>query len=202
MSKKYIPNDKWAQRAAEDGYRARSVYKLMELDERFRLLRPGMTVIDVGAAPGSWLQYTSEKIGPQGRVVGFDLQAIEPVAENVHTFVGDMNDHAMIHAELSRLGIMHADLVLSDIAPNTSGIKGRDQWLSVELSRGAAAVARTFLKPSGVLVMKVFQGADFDAFLAEMKREYATVKVQTVDATRDSSKEVYVVCKSEAKQSR
>lgn len=195
MPKPYIPNDKWARRAAEEGYRARSVYKLQELDERYHFFQPGMTVIDVGAAPGSWLQYAAKAVGPTGRVVGFDLKEIEPVADNVHTFVGDMEDHEAIKKELSTLGITKADLVLSDIAPNTSGIKGRDQWLSVELSRGAASVADTFLRPHGVLVMKVFQGADFDGFLRELKHRYETVKVQSVDATRDSSKEVYVVCK-------
>jgi 23S rRNA (uridine2552-2'-O)-methyltransferase len=200
MSKKYIPNDKWAKRAAQEGYRARSVYKLLELDQKCHLLAPGMTVIDVGAAPGSWLQYAATRVGASGHVVGFDLQAIEPVAPHVHTFVGDMNDHAAIHAELTRLGVTRADLVLSDIAPSTSGIKARDQWLSVELSRGAASVARAFLKPSGALVMKVFQGADFDTFLAEMKREYMTVKSLSVDATRDSSREVYVVCREKRKR--
>lgn len=194
MSKPYIPNDKWAQRAAESGYRARSVFKLRELDEKHHLLRTGMTVLDIGAAPGSWLQYVSEKIGRQGKAVGIDLQTIEPIAENVRTFVADLTDHAAVQGVLEQTGLSSVDLVLSDIAPNTSGIKARDQWLSVELSREVLALAERLLRPNGTLVIKVFQGADFDAFLKELKQKFMTAKVQTVTATRESSREVYVVC--------
>lgn len=194
--KPYIPNDNWSKRAASEGYRARSVYKLQELDERYGLLRPGMKVLDVGAAPGSWLQYESKKIGSSGLAVGIDLKEIIAIAPNVKTFVADMLDHAKIAGILHDLGIQKFDLVLSDIAPNTSGIKDVDQWKSLELSRAVVDTARRFLRPGGMLVMKVFRGRDFDAFLGEVKEEFADVKQKSVEATRDRSREVYVVCRS------
>lgn len=196
MPKPYIPNDKWAQRAAEEGYRARSVYKLMELDERFGLFRLGMKVLDIGAAPGSWLQYASEKVGEKGRVVGIDLQEIEKVGDNVQTYVCDITDHDAVEKVLASADIHRVDLLLSDIAPNTSGIHDRDQWLSIEFSREVLRLSRTHLHSRGVLIMKVFQGRDFDAFLAELKKEFRTAKVQTVAATRDRSREVYIVCRT------
>lgn len=195
MPKPYIPNDKWAKRAAEEGFRARSVYKLMELDERFGLLKQGMTVLDIGAAPGSWLQYASKKVGEKGRVIGIDLQEIENVAPNVQTFVCDITDHDAVQKILASAALAQVDLLLSDIAPNTSGIHDRDQWLSVEFSREAVKLAKSLLTKRGTLVMKVFQGRDFDSFLAEVKKQFTYVKVQTVQATRDRSREVYVVCK-------
>ena len=196
MPKPYVPNDNWSKRAAAEGYRARSVYKLQELDERFGLLHLGMTIIDAGAAPGSWLQYVSKKIGPKGIAVGFDLKPVDRIAPNVRTFVCDMTDGPAVEKALGECGVAQADIVLSDIAPNTSGIKDVDQWKSLELSRAVAALARTHLKPGGALVMKVFRGRDFDPFIAELKKDYRLVKTVTVDASRDRSREVYVVCSS------
>jgi 23S rRNA (uridine2552-2'-O)-methyltransferase len=194
MPKPYVPNDKWSKRAAAEGYRARSVYKLMELDERYKLLEPGMRVLDIGAAPGSWLQYVSEKIGERGRVLGVDLKPIVPIAPNVVTRVCDVFDAAALEAELRSLGWGQVDLVLSDIAPNTSGIKDVDQWRSVELSQRVAAIALRYLARGGRVVMKVFRGKDFDAFTRELKAQFATFKVMSAAASRDRSREVYVVC--------
>ena len=201
MPKPYIPNDKWSRRAAKEGYRARSVYKLMELDERFGLLQPGtrgepgrtMTVIDLGAAPGSWLQYVSKKIGQEGMALGFDLQEIQSVAENVKTFVADVSDRFAVEEVLRKEGVREADLVLSDIAPNTSGIKDIDQWKSVELAQASLAIAKDVLRPNGKCVVKVFRGADFDEFYAALKYDWQDVKNVEVEATRDRSREVYVV---------
>lgn len=193
--KPYIPNDNWSQRAAKEGFRARSVYKLQELDERFGLLRSGMKVLDVGAAPGSWLQYESAKIGPSGIAAGIDLKPIDPIAPNVRTFVGDVLDADVMQNMLTELGIVSFDLVLSDIAPNTSGIKDVDQWKSIELSQMVTDTAKTYLKSGGFLVMKVFRGRDFDMFLHDVKRDFTDVKQVSVDATRDRSREVYVVCR-------
>ena len=201
MPKPYIPNDKWSQRAAKEGYRARSVYKLMELDERLGLLKEGMTVIDLGAAPGSWLQYASQKIGPEGMALGFDLQEIKPVEANacpeperrVKTFVMDISNRFAVEEVLRKEGVREADLVLSDIAPNTSGIKDIDQWKSVELAQASLAIAKDILKPSGKCVVKVFRGADFDEFYASLKYDWQDVKNMEVEATRDRSREVYVV---------
>lgn len=199
MPKPYTPNDHWSQKAASEGFRARSVYKLQELDERFSLLHPKMSVIDAGSAPGSWLQYASKAVGPEGVVVGIDLIEIKRVSKNVRTFVCDMLDLSAVQRCLETAGIYAADLVLSDIAPNTSGIKDVDQWRSLELSRAVTAIARSFLKSGGTLVMKVFRGRDFDPFIAELKREYRRVRTVTVEASRDRSREVYVLC--EGKQS-
>ncbi len=193
MPKPYIPNDKWSKKAAAEGYRARSVYKLMELDEKFRLLKPGFMVMDLGACPGSWLQYTSKVIGPKGVVIGLDLQHIEDIAENVAIYKGDMTDHQYIREILEREGVKKLDTVLSDAAPNTSGIKDMDQWKSVELANAAFAVGQEFLRRGGRIAVKVFRGADFDVFLQKLKQEWRDVKIRVAAASRDRSREVYVV---------
>lgn len=195
MPKPYQPNDKWSQKAAAEGYRARSVYKLTELDQKFGLLKPGMTVLDCGAAPGSWLQYVSQRIGPGGKAVGLDLTAIDPVAANVKTFQADLEDLAGIQRILAEEDMLHVDLVLSDIAPNTSGIKDVDQWRSVELSMAVIEVARQHLKPTGTCVMKVFRGGDFDELLKDARSTFKDVRVTVAKASRDRSREVYVVCR-------
>ncbi len=193
MPKPYVPNDKWSQRAAAEGYRARSVYKLMELDVKFRLLKPGMTVVDIGAAPGSWLQYVSERVGMHGKAVGFDLQAIAPVEKNVRTHVLDVNDTQMLLDILEREGASHPDLVLSDIAPSTTGIKDVDQWESVRLAQAVLEIGRALLSKGGRCVVKIFRGSDFDAFLVETKQAWHDVRIATAHASRDRSREVYIV---------
>lgn len=195
MPKPYTPNDKWSQKAAKEGFRARSVYKLMELDQRFHLLQHGMTVLDFGAAPGSWLQYASTRVGPRGKVVGFDLQAIEEVAPNVSVHRMDISNHDDVREALDAEGVTEADIVLSDIAPSTSGVKDIDQFRSVELAHSVLALAVLFLKPGGSCVVKVFRGADFDDLLRDIKREgtWRDVRVRKVDASRDRSREIYLV---------
>ncbi len=193
MPKPYIPNDKWSQRAAKEGYRARSVYKLMELDERFHLLSPGMTVVDLGAAPGSWLQWASKRVGPMGIVMGFDLQEIAPIDSNVTTFVMDIMDRFAIEDQLRKSGVREADTVLADMAPNTSGIKDMDQWRSIELAQSALAIGKDILKPNGKCVVKVFRGADFDEFFHALKMDWQEPTIVEATASRDRSREVYVV---------
>ena len=193
MPKPYTPNDAWSRRAAKEGFRARSVYKLMELDERFRLLRPGMTVIDCGAAPGSWLQYTAGRIGPRGKLIGIDREPIEPVAQHVTTIQADITDIATVRSALDAQGIGPVDLVLSDLAPNTSGIRDIDQWRSIELCEAVLHLADTFLKPAGTCVLKIFRGGDFDEFLRTVKRQWKSVRTARVRASRDRSTEVYLV---------
>ncbi len=193
MPKPYIHNDSWSQKAAKEGYRARSVYKLMEIDERFDLLQPGMHVLDIGAAPGSWLQYASKRVGQTGMVLGIDLKEIKHVGNNVKTRVCDLTDHAGMREALASVGWTVADIILSDIAPNTSGIKDVDQWRSVELSRLVLDTALQLLSPKGTLVMKVFRGKNFDEFTAEVKKHFPAIKVMSVKASRDRSREVYVL---------
>lgn len=194
MPKPYTPNDKWSQRAAQEGYRARSVYKLMELDQKFHLLQPGMKVLDIGAAPGSWLQYSAERVGPTGALIGLDLTPIKHVAANVKTFQCDIFDFKAVGGIVSGEGWKHADVVLSDLAPNTTGIKDVDQWRSIELSQQVLEVAKRWLKRNGTVVMKVFRGADFDEFTRLCKSLYPRFKLLTVQASRDRSREVYIVC--------
>jgi 23S rRNA (uridine2552-2'-O)-methyltransferase len=193
MPKRYTPNDAWSQRAAKEGYRARSVYKLIELNERERLLRPGMTVLDCGAAPGSWLQFTAQQIGPKGLAIGIDRTPIEPIADNVRTIEADITDVDAVQSTLTTLEIDRVDLVLSDLAPNTSGVHDVDQWRSIELSQAVIAIAEQFLRPGGACVIKVLRGEDFDAFYRELKATWKDVKTARVEATRDRSTEVYVI---------
>ena len=193
MPKPYIPNDKWSRRASEEGYRARSVYKLKELDVRHRLLKSGMTVLDLGAAPGSWLQYVAEKVGPKGKCIGIDLQEIEPIEGVDHLYQADITDVGAIRSILEKIDAERVDLVLSDLAPKTSGIKDVDQWKSIELSQAVEEIADTFLTPGGHCVMKVFRGADFDEFFQGLKKNWKDVKIRHLKASRDRSKEVYIV---------
>ena len=195
MPKPYTPNDKWSKRAAAEGYRARSVYKLMELDERFHLFSDGMKVLDLGAAPGSWLQYASAAVGPRGKVLGLDLTEIKPVKDNVRTAMIDVTDLRKIEIFFKEQKIDRVNLVLSDMAPLTSGIHDIDQWRSVELAEAACAVALQFLKPGGFCVIKIFRGVDFDPFLVKVRTMFSLVKIVTVEATRDRSREVYLVMK-------
>lgn len=183
MGKSYTPNDKWAQKAKNDGFRARSVYKLQELDQKYHLLMPGMHVLDVGAAPGSWLQYASPRVET---VIGLDLQEIAQVGTNVTTIVGDINDFQTENK---------FDVILSDIAPNTTGMPLVDQKRSVDLNDKIFTLAKKTLKPGGTLVMKVFDSQTFHTFAKELKTYFQQVEVNRVKATRDSSKEVYVVCR-------
>ncbi|MFH0770135.1 MAG: RlmE family RNA methyltransferase [Candidatus Peregrinibacteria bacterium] len=222
MPKPYIPNDKWSRRAAKEGYRARSVYKLMELDLRCHLLSPGMTVLDLGAAPGSWLQYTAERVGPRGKVIGIDLTPIAPI-RGVKTFVADITDLKAMQRILGKeaedaeetedaeertlrkssvssdssasSASSTIDLILSDLAPKTSGVKDVDQWKSVELSEAVLAIADRSLKSGGRVVLKVLRGADFDSFLFHLKRDWKDVETKQVEASRDRSKEIYVVAR-------
>lgn len=196
MPKPYTPNDKWSQRAAREGFRARSIYKLRELDERHHFFAAGMRVLDIGAAPGSWLQYAAKAVGPRGTVLGIDLMPIEPVASNVRTCVCDVLDQVALEKELGAFGREKFDLILSDLAPNTSGIRDRDQWRSIELSRQVALLAVKYLRSGGAVVMKVFRGRDFDQFTHELRSHFRSLKVASVKASRDRSREVYLVCRN------
>tara|TARA_Y100000310_G_C20478488_1_gene713577 strand:- start:276 stop:866 length:591 start_codon:yes stop_codon:yes gene_type:complete len=193
MPKPYTPNDAWSRKAASESYRARSVYKLQELDEKFRILKSGMTVLDLGAAPGSWLQYAVQKIGPTGTCIGIDLQEIDPLEGIDHLYQADITDTDAIRKILKDANVSTVDVVLSDLAPSTSGIKDVDQWKSIELSQAVLAIADEFLAPKGWCVLKVLQGGDFDEFYRNLKDDWQDVKIQKVKASRDRSREVYIV---------
>lgn len=185
-------DDPYARRARREGYRGRAVYKLIELDEKYRLLRPGMRVVDLGAAPGSWAQYAARRVGPRGRVIASDLLELEPI-EGVEFVRGDFREDAALEALRTALGGGGADLVMSDMAPNMSGVDAIDQPASMALTELAHALAVEVLESGGTLLTKMFQGEGSDAFVRALRDDFSTVRVRKPAASRDRSREVYVV---------
>lgn len=183
--------DPYFRRAKAEGYRARSAYKLLGLHEKFKLLRPGQAVVDLGAAPGSWAQVASAVVGPGGRVIAVDLSELEPLP-GVEVIQGDICAPETAVQVRERLG-READWVLCDVAPRTSGIKIADHLRQIALAECALQLARAVLRPGGGFVTKVFQGGDFDAFVAETKRLFGKVQVSAPPATRQESRETFVV---------
>ena len=183
--------DRFFRKAKEEGFRARSAYKLQEIVRKNGLLKPGSIVLDLGAAPGSWTQLASQVVGPKGKVVAVDLSEIAPIP-NVTILRGDITDPEVQRQLREALG-GPADAVLSDVAPATTGIAVVDHARSIALSEAALDIARQVLKPGGTFVVKVFRGGDFDAFVAEVRRYFQVVKIVVPEATRKESKEAYVV---------
>ena len=192
----YQPNDHHARRARAEGYLARSVYKLEEIDRKHRLFRPGDRVIDLGASPGSWSQYLSERLGPKGRVLGIDLTEIRLVLPNV-TFVTQDIFTADWAALLARADMAApVDAVISDMAPKTTGVHVTDHARSVELCQMALAVADRLLRPGGSFVCKLFDGEDFQAFRREVQARYQKVAVLRPESTRSSSRELFFIAQA------
>jgi 23S rRNA (uridine2552-2'-O)-methyltransferase len=184
--------DLYFQRAKQEGYRARSAYKLQQIQERFGILRRGQAVLDLGAAPGSWSQVAIQIVGSAGKVIAVDLQAIEPIP-GVVTLQGDLTAPE-VQAQIVAAAGGPLDVVLSDAAPNVSGIHLRDHVLSVELVRAALALARQVLKPGGHLVAKVFEGEDLPQLIADLRLDFDRVKPNYPAATRREGREVFLVC--------
>ncbi len=185
-------NDPWVQRAQAEGYRARAAFKLLEIDERDHLLRPGAVVVDLGAAPGSWCQLAVKRCGPRGRIFALDLLPMEPVA-GVEFLLGDFTEDAVLEELEARLGGASVDVVLSDMAPNLSGVATVDQARSVHLCELALDFAVRHLKPGGQFVVKVFQGEGFMEYRKQMEAAFVSVQVRKPKASRDRSAEVYLV---------
>ena len=193
MGKPYRPKNHYFQRAKQRGFRARSAFKLEELVERFGLLRPGARVLDLGAAPGGFLQVVARAVGPSGLAVGVDLVPLRPFTEGwVRTGVLDVlaND---AQAQLEALAPGPYDAVLSDMAPKTTGVRGTDEARSLRLAERALALARVLGKPGSSFVTKLFMGGDFEAFRAQLRQAYREVKVVRPEATRSASVEIYLV---------
>ena len=186
--------DPYVQRSKREGYRARSAYKLAEIDARDKLLRPGMVVVDLGAAPGGWSQVAAKKVGAQGLVVAIDLIAMEPL-DGVRVLQEDFTSAAGARAVEEALGGRKADVVLSDMAPNLSGIAARDQALSLTLAEAARDFARLHLQRTGVLLVKVFQGAGYDDYLRSLRGAFAKVVVRKPGASRGESAEQYLLAR-------
>ncbi len=187
--------DVYVKQARAEGRRSRAAYKLEQLADRDRLLAPGMTVVDLGAAPGGWSQVAAARVGDRGRVIALDVLAMAPLP-GVTFIRGDFREEA-VAAELERaLGGQKADLVLSDLAPNVSGIAVSDQARMLELAELALDFAMKHLKPQGNFLVKLFQGAAFEAILKLLRRRFAEVAGRKPDASRSRSSEVYLVGKS------
>lgn len=185
-------DDPYTQRAQAEGYRGRAVYKLAEIDEKDRLLRPGMRVLDLGAAPGAWSQYAVERVGARGRVIASDILPMDPIP-GVTFIQGDFHEEAVLDEILEALGDDGADLVLSDMAPNMSGIDAVDQPAAMALTELAGDLARQVLGTQGKLLTKMFQGEGSDAFVRAVKGEFTSVRIRKPKASRDRSREVYLL---------
>jgi 23S rRNA (uridine2552-2'-O)-methyltransferase len=184
--------DPYVKKAQQDGYRSRAAYKLLEIDKRDHLLRPGMTVVDLGAAPGSWCQVAAEKMKRQGRVLAIDLLPMAPIP-GVDSLEGDFTEPAALAWLEEKLQNGRVDLVLSDMAPNISGVMLSDQARQYELCELALEFSVNWLKPDGAFLVKVFQGVGFEDFRAQMRQAFEQVQIRKPDASRDRSAEVYLL---------
>lgn len=193
MGKPYTPKDHFFRKAKQEGMRARSAFKLDEIARRFKILRSGAKVLDLGAAPGGFIQIVADVVGPKGLVVGVDLQPIKPFPQPyVKTAVLDVLADDF-EAKLSAIYDGPFDAVLSDLAPKTSGIKGTDEARSLRLAGRALELAVTRGRPGAAFVAKLFMGGDFEQFRDDVRRHFGEVKVVRPEATRGASMEIYLV---------
>lgn len=187
-------DDQYVQRSKEDGYRSRASYKLLEMNEKDRLFRPGMTVVDLGAAPGGWSQIAIEKVGDNGVVIASDILEMEPIADV--TFIqGDFTEDAVYDQIMAAIGERPVDLVISDMAPNMSGMAAIDQPKAMYLVELALDLATRTLKKDGVFLAKVFQGEGFDQYLQQIRDNFKSVITRKPEASRARSREVYLLAK-------
>ncbi len=187
-------NDPYVKQAQKDGYRSRASYKLIQLNDKDRLIRPGMLVVDLGAAPGGWSQVAAKLVGARGKVLASDILPMEPIRD-VDFIEGDFTEEAVLEQILAQLGDRKPDLVMSDMSPNISGIDVADQAASMYLVELALDMARRVLKPKGDFVAKVFQGAGSDAYLKDLRGSFEKLLIRKPAASRPRSREVYAVAK-------
>ena len=184
--------DQYVQRAKAEGYRSRASFKLMEIDDRDRLIRPGEVVVDLGAAPGGWSQVVAQRLKGRGRIIALDLLEIHPL-HGVTFIQGDFREEAVL-AELEKvLEGERVGLVLSDMAPNMSGVPVSDQARVMHLAELGLEFARAWLKPDGAYLVKVFQGYGYEDFVKAMRETFKTVATRKPEASRDRSAEVYLL---------
>jgi len=186
--------DGFVRKARAEGYRSRAAYKLIEIDQRDRLLRPGSRVVDLGASPGGWSQVAAQKVAPGGKVVAVDLLEIAPIS-GVTVLRGDCRAPEIVAQLVAALGGSKADVVLSDLSPNISGIASADQARAAELVRMAIDFCGAQLKADGAFVVKVFQGEEFTGVLKEMKLRFREVKTIKPSASREESRETYLLAR-------
>ena len=187
-------SDPYVKQAQKDGYRARSAYKLIELNEKDRLIRPGMRILDLGSAPGGWSQVAGKLVGDRGRVLATDILPMDPLV-NVDFIQGDFTEDGIVQQVLDWLGSAKFDLIISDIAPNTTGIDSADAAKSIYLLELALDTVRRTLKSQASFAAKMFQGAGSDQYLKELRTHFAKVNIRKPAASRKESREVYVVAK-------
>ena len=187
-------NDPWVKEASRLGYRSRAAFKLIELADKDKLFRSGMSVVDLGAAPGSWTQVLRQRLGPNAAIIAVDVLPMAPVA-GVRIVQADFREDEGLARLEKALGGRKVDLVVSDLSPNLSGVEAADQARSVHLAELALEFCRSWLHPGGDLVVKAFQGAGFADLRHAMEAQFAKVYVRKPQASRDRSREVYVVAK-------
>ncbi len=184
--------DIYVRQSKVDGYRARSAYKLIEIDEKYKIFKGGLTVIDIGAAPGSWSQY-AEKIAKNGKLISIDLKKMEPIGSSIQ-IQGDFTEKG-VQDEIKKNTTSKADVVMSDMAVNTTGIKNIDSIQTGELCKEAMVFAKDFLNKNGYFISKIFMGGTFNEIVAEGKKYFKEVKVFKPKSSRKDSKESFIICK-------
>ena len=195
MTKAFIVQDPYFEKAKKLGYRARSAFKLLEIQEKYDLIKPGMCVLDVACAPGSFMQVLSKIVWESGRIIGVDIQTIKSFwQKNISFLKASIFDYDVIHKFIRERDIEQFDLITSDIAPNTTGITGVDQYRSIELNLAILEVADEFLKKWGTVILKVFIGEDIEDLIAPVKRKYSKLARFKPKACRDRSFEEYFIC--------
>jgi len=187
-------SDPFVKQAQKDGYRSRSAYKLIELNEKDKLIRPGMRIMDLGSAPGGWSQVAGRLAGAKGRVLATDILPMDEL-KNVDFIQGDFTDEAIVQRVLDWLAGAKFDLIISDIAPNISGIESADQGRSIYFLELALDTVCKTLKPGATFVAKMFQGSGSDEYLKELRKHFAKVSIRKPEASRKESREVYLVAK-------
>ena len=187
--------DLYVRQARQSHYRSRAVYKLQEIDQKDRLIKPDYCVVDLGSAPGSWSQYASERIGPNGRVIAVDILPMEPI-DRVLYISGDFTDEAVEKECLGHIGKQGADLVISDMAPNLTGIRTTDQARSMALAELVHDFCHQALKPGGDLLIKLFEGVGTNEYRQLLKEHFVKVMTRKPGASRDHSREFYVLARS------
>jgi len=185
-------NDPYVKQAQKDGYRSRASYKLLEIQEKYKLIRPGMNVVDLGAAPGGWSQVTSRLIGGQGRLIASDILEMDSIPDV--TFIqGDFTEDEVLGRILEAVGNSQVDLVISDMAPNMSGTPEVDMPKAMFLCELALDLAERILKPGGNFVIKIFQGEGFDVYLKDARKKFDKIQMIKPDSSRGSSREQYML---------
>ncbi|CZF84807.1 23S rRNA methyltransferase [Grimontia sp. AD028] len=185
-------DDKYVQEAQKKGFRSRAIFKLDEIQGKDKLLKPGMTIVDLGAAPGGWSQYAVEQVGDSGQVIACDILPMDSLP-GVAFLQGDFREEAVLNALLDRIQPDMVDVVMSDMAPNMSGNLASDQPRAMYLVELALDMCREVLAPNGSFIVKVFQGEGFDQYLAEVRKMFKAVKIRKPDSSRARSREVYIV---------